>query len=253
MMALAGLELPDEAVKHQAIARCLNWIASMQCQPGGWAAFDVDNDLDWLNSLPYSDLKATIDPNTADVTARVLEMLGKCNLVIEERQLQRAIAYLISEQEPDGSWFGRWGVNYLYGTSGALSALAAIVPTTYKENIARGAAWLIGCQNPDGGWGETCGSYHNSALKGKGVSTASQTAWALIGLIDGMNATGFDASRAIEKGIDYLLATQQPDGTWDEAEFTGTGFPGHFYLKYHLYQQYFPLIALGKYSRSCLS
>lgn len=252
VMALADIELPDEADKQQAIARGFDWIASMQCKSGGWAAFDLNNDLDLLNSIPYGDLKAMIDPNTADVTARVLEMAGKCQLNLQERT-QKAIAYLIAEQEPDGSWFGRWGVNYIYGTSGALSALAAIAPQDCKANINRGAAWLISCQNADGGWGETCQSYQNAALKGKGTSTASQTAWALIGLIDAIDATGFDASRAIEKGVNYLLATQQPDGTWNEAEFTGTGFPCHFYLKYHLYQQYFPLIALGKYRKKVKS
>ncbi|WP_036485472.1 squalene--hopene cyclase [Myxosarcina sp. GI1] len=250
VMALAGIELPDKAIKRQAIARCLGWIASMQCKPGGWAAFDVDNDLDLLNSIPYGDLKAMIDPNTADVTARVLEMLGKCDLTIDEKQFNKAIAYLLVEQEPDGSWFGRWGVNYIYGTSGALSALTVIAPEACKANINRGAIWLVSCQNHDGGWGESCQSYQNAALKGKGLSTASQTAWALIGLIDAMNATEFDARQAISTGINYLLATQQSDGTWNEAEFTGTGFPCHFYLKYHLYQQYFPLIALGKYYKS---
>lgn len=249
VMALAGVELPDERQKQQAIARGVEWMATMQCKPGGWAAFDLDNDQDWLNLIPYGDLKAMIDPNTADVTARVLEMLGQCNLSMKENRVQRAIAYLIGEQEADGSWFGRWGVNYIYGTSGALSALALVAPKTYKHNIERGAAWLVSCQNPDGGWGETCRSYKDPSLKGMGVSTASQTAWALIGLLAADRATGCNVGESLEKGIDYLLSTQKPDGTWDEAEFTGTGFPRHFYLKYHLYQQYFPLIALGRYQK----
>ncbi|MBE9169355.1 squalene--hopene cyclase [Pleurocapsales cyanobacterium LEGE 06147] len=249
VMALAGIELPDERQKQQAIAPGVDWMATMQCKPGGWAAFDLDNDQDWLNLIPYGDLKAMIDPNTADVTARMLEMLGQCNLSMEENRVKRAIAYLIKEQETDGSWFGRWGVNYIYGTSGALSALSLVAPKTYQHNIDRGAAWLISCQNPDGGWGETCRSYNDSSLKGKGVSTASQTAWALIGLLAAHQATGFNVRETVEKGIDYLLSTQQPDGTWYEAEFTGTGFPGHFYIKYHLYQQYFPLIALGRYQK----
>jgi len=249
VMALHQAKLPNEKLKQGAIARALKWIASMQCKPGGWAAFDLDNDQDWLNSIPYGDLKAMIDPNTADVTARVVEMLGACNLSIEPHNLNRALSYLLSEQETEGCWFGRWGVNYIYGTSGVLSALALIDPQKYKFNIERGAAWLVGCQNPDGGWGETCRSYDDPSLKGKGRSTASQTAWALIGLLAAGEATGKLALEAIERGINYLVTTQQPDGTWFEADFTGTGFPCHFYLKYHLYQQYFPLIALGRYQR----
>ena len=250
VMALSQVKLPNEAQKQQAIARCVNWIATMQCKPGGWAAFDLDNDQDWLNLIPYGDLKAMIDPNTADVTARVLEMLGEAKLSIGDRRMQKAIAFLLDEQEVDGSWFGRWGVNYIYGTSGALSALALITPKAHHKSLQTGAAWLISCQNTDGGWGETCGSYDNPNLKGKGVSTASQTAWALIGLIAVNNLEGFNCTKAIKRGVDYLLATQREDGTWNEAEFTGTGFPNHFYLKYHLYQQYFPLIALGRYKAS---
>ena len=247
VMALYLAKLPNEEIKQAAIARALNWIASMQCKPGGWAAFDLDNDQDWLNSIPYGDLKAMIDPNTADVTARVVEMLGACDLSIDSDNLERSLTYLHSEQETEGCWFGRWGVNYIYGTSGVLSALALIYPQKHKLSIERGAAWLVGCQNPDGGWGETCRSYNDPSLKGKGNSTASQTAWALIGLLAAGEATGKLALGVIERGISYLVATQQPDGTWFEADFTGTGFPCHFYLKYHLYQQYFPLIALGRY------
>ncbi|MBD2246006.1 squalene--hopene cyclase [Nostoc sp. FACHB-888] len=247
VMALHLVKLPNEKIKQAAIARALNWIASMQCKPGGWAAFDLDNDQDWLNSIPYGDLKAMIDPNTADVTARVVEMLGACDLSIDSYNLERSLTYLLREQETEGCWFGRWGVNYIYGTSGVLSALALIDPQKHKLSIERGAAWLIRCQNPDGGWGETCRSYDDPSLKGKGNSTASQTAWALIGLLAAGEATGQLALKVIERGIDYLVATQQPDGTWFEADFTGTGFPCHFYLKYHMYQQYFPLIALGRY------
>ncbi|MEH2261824.1 squalene--hopene cyclase [Nostoc sp.] len=247
VMALHLAKLPNEKIKQAAIARAVNWIASMQCKPGGWAAFDLDNDQDWLNSIPYGDLKAMIDPNTADVTARVVEMLGACDLSIDSDNLERSLTYLLSEQETEGCWFGRWGVNYIYGTSGVLSALALIDPQRHKLSIERGAAWLVGCQNPDGGWGETCRSYNDPSLKGKGNSTASQTAWALIGLLAAGEATGKLALDAIEQGIAYLVATQKPDGTWFEADFTGTGFPCHFYLKYHLYQQYFPLIALGRY------
>ena len=249
VMGLNQVKLANPLKKRQAIARCINWMASMQCKEGGWAAFDVDNDQDWLNAIPYGDLKAMIDPNTADVTARVLEMLGECNLSMSDRRIKKAIAYLLDEQETDGSWFGRWGVNYIYGTSGVLSALALIAPQTCQPEMKKGAAWLLSCQNEDGGWGETCASYDDPSLKGKGVSTASQTAWALIGLLAVEHLIELDADQAIDGGIDYLLSTQQADGKWDESEFTGTGFPGHFYLKYHLYQQYFPLIALARYKK----
>lgn len=247
VMALDMVKLPKEKLKRAAMIRALNWVASMQCQTGGWAAFDVDNEQDWLNLIPYGDLKAMIDPNTADVTARVLEMLGSCNLSIDASHLQRAITYLLEEQEMEGCWFGRWGVNYIYGTSIVLSALSLVAPAKTRFRIERGASWLVGCQNSDGGWGETCQSYDNPALKGQGLSTASQTAWAILGLIAAGKATGKFAKQAIERGINYLLETQQSDGTWYESEFTGTGFPGHFYLKYHMYQQYFPLLALGRY------
>jgi squalene-hopene/tetraprenyl-beta-curcumene cyclase len=272
VMALNDVKLPNEKLKQAAIARTVNWIASMQCKPGGWAAFDLDNDQNWLNYLPYADLKAMIDPNTADVTARVLEMLGCCSQggfsqnidemtkmsdkpapTMDAHRVEKAIAYLINEQEPEGCWFGRWGVNYIYGTSSVLSALSLISPQTHRHSIERGAAWLVECQNPDGGWGETCRSYDDPSLKGQGKSTASQTAWALIGLIAAGKAIGNWANVAIERGIGYLLDTQRPDGSWNEAHFTGTGFPGHFYLKYHFYQQYFPLLALGRYQQKVIS
>jgi squalene-hopene/tetraprenyl-beta-curcumene cyclase len=265
VMALNEVTLPDEQAKQAAITRAFNWIATMQCKPGGWAAFDIDNDQDWLNGLPYGDLKAMIDPNTADVTARVLEMLGRAphhqhtsqngtppaaHLLTQSR-ISRGLDYLKAEQEADGSWFGRWGVNYIYGTSGVLTALSLLEPQTFQSAIAKAAQWLVRCQNADGGWGETCKSYHDSSLKGQGASTASQTAWALIGLLAAGDATGADDLPAIERGVEYLIATQQ-NGAWDEDYFTGTGFPCHFYLKYHLYQQHFSLTALARYrTRLC--
>ena len=252
VMTLAQLKLPNEELKQAAIARCLDWIATMQCRDGGWAAFDINNNANWLNYLPYADLKAMIDPNTADVTARVLEMVGSCNLPMEAKRVERGIAYLEKEQEADGSWYGRWGVNYIYGTSGVLSALAVIAPQTQQKQMKRGIAWLVSCQNSDGGWGETCSSYDDPSLRGKGVSTPSQTAWALIGLLDAGAAIGQFARDAIDKGVTYLLDAQNDDGTWDEEEFTGTGFPGHFYIRYHLYRQYFPLIALARYQTKIL-
>ncbi|AGY58659.1 squalene--hopene cyclase [Gloeobacter kilaueensis] len=249
VMALEAVRLPDEVAKRQAMVRAERWVASMQCREGGWAAFDIDNDAHWLNSLPYADLKAMIDPNTADVTARVLEMYGRTALTIDPQSRRRALDYLRRVQEPEGCWFGRWGVNYIYGTSGVIAALVPFAPEE-RAAIERAAAWLVQCQNPDGGWGETCRSYDDRSLMGQGPSTASQTAWALIGLIEAAHVTRMPARSAIDRGIAYLLSTQKSDGSWDEAHFTGTGFPGHFYLKYHLYQQHFPLTALGRYRRS---
>ncbi|EKQ69086.1 squalene-hopene cyclase [Leptolyngbyaceae cyanobacterium JSC-12] len=253
VMALNAVQLPNEKLKQQAIARAVQWIASMQCNPGGWAAFDLNNDADWLNQIPYGDLKAMIDPNTADVTARVLEMAGR--LVqssapvssLSRAAIDRALTYLRNEQEPEGCWFGRWGVNYIYGTSGVLSALSLIAPDTHQREIERGAAWLVTCQNQDGGWGETCFSYNNRAYMGQGDSTASQTAWAITGLLAAGDALGKYEMEAIQRGVQYLVDTQRPDGSWDEDYFTGTGFPCHFYLKYHLYLQHFPLTAIGRY------
>jgi squalene-hopene/tetraprenyl-beta-curcumene cyclase len=247
VMALHEVKLPDEAAKQAAIIRAVQWVASMQCRPGGWAAFDIDNDQDWLNWIPYGDLKAMIDPNTADVTARVLEMAGRCDVTTGTRSVERALKYLIDEQEPEGCWFGRWGVNYIYGTSGVLAALSLIAPKRFALQIRQAAAWLASCQNPDGGWGETCKSYNDPSLKGQGPSTPSQTAWALMGLLAAADATEEYAHSALERGVQHLLETQKTDGSWDEAYYTGTGFPGHFYLRYNLYYQHFPLTALARY------
>ena len=253
VMALQEVTLPNEEIKQAAMLRGVQWVASMQCRPGGWAAFDLDNDQDWLNWIPYGDLKAMIDPNTADVTARVLEMVGRCDITTGTRSVERALRYLEQEQEPEGCWFGRWGVNYIYGTSGVLAALALIAPKRFTSPIRQAAAWLVSCQNPDGGWGETCKSYDDPSLKGQGPSTPSQTAWALIGLLAAADATGEFAGSAVERGVDYLVRTQKSDGSWDEPYYTGTGFPGHFYLRYNLYYQHFPLTALGRYRSRLLA
>ncbi len=247
VMALEAVKLPNEKLKQVAMQRAVDWIATMQCKPGGWAAFDIDNDQDWLNDIPYGDLRAMIDPNTADVTARVLEMIGRTDMTTGEASVDKALAYLRTEQEPEGCWYGRWGVNYIYGTSGVLAALALVASPYDRWRLRQAVKWLESVQNPDGGWGETCRSYTDPSLKGQGESTPSQTAWALIGLLAAGQAVGEYATEAIKRGINHLLATQRPDGTWNEDYFTGTGFPCHFYLKYHLYQQHFPLTALGRY------
>ena len=258
-MALHDITLPDEALKKAAISRAVRWIATMQCKTGGWAAFDINNDQDWLNAIPYGDLKAMIDPSTADITARVLEMHGHLfhdgalamsyAADLTDRRISRGLDYLLQEQEIDGSWFGRWGVNYIYGTSGALSALMLIAPERCRPHIERGIHWLVSCQNADGGWGETCRSYNDPNLKGQGPSTPSQTAWALMGLIDASDYLTLPATEAVSKGIQYLVNAQKANGNWDEAEYTGTGFPGHFYLNYQLYRHHFPLMALGRYRK----
>jgi squalene-hopene/tetraprenyl-beta-curcumene cyclase len=253
-MALAAVDHPEPNRIRGAIARAAEWVATMQCRTGGWGAFDVDNDKDWLNRIPYGDLKAMIDPSTADVTARVLEMIARCDLDdFDCARFGRALAFVLREQERDGAWFGRWGVNYVYGTSGALAALG---PTNRGERrvdeaVIRGAVWLKSVQNADGGWGETTASYKDPSLRGQGPSTASQTAWALIGLLacaERLPPVAQHFTPAIERGAGYLLRTQRADGSWDEPEFTGTGFPGHFYLNYHQYRLYFPLSALGRYT-----
>jgi squalene-hopene/tetraprenyl-beta-curcumene cyclase len=252
-MALGAVDHPDAPRVQAALVRAAQWVETMQCKTGGWGAFDVDNDQDWLNRVPYGDLKAMIDPSTADVSARVLEMVTRCNLsAFDGTRFERGLAYLLNEQEIDGAWFGRWGVNYVYGTSGALAALGPARPDgSIDRAVVRGAVWLRSVQNADGGWGETTDSYKNPQLRGIGPSTASQTAWALIGLLETVQRLPLltdEFAPSIERGVDYLLAKQRSDGNWDEPEFTGTGFPVHFYLNYHQYRLHFPLSALGRYA-----
>ena len=258
VMALAQAESSDEALKTGAIDRALRWVETMQSRAGGWAAFDLDNDQEWLNDLPYGDLRAMIDPNTADVTARVLEMVGyfKLGVALPIDKIEKALVYLLEQQEPEGCWFGRWGVNYIYGTYGVLSAFDSLgLVQNFKGAMGRAVEWLVNCQNADGGWGETCGSYADRSLMGKGDSTPSQTAWGLMGLMAG-NSAVIDSSlcdrvnKAIERSVSYLITTQNMNGEWSEEWHTGTGFPQHFYLKYNLYCQHFPLTALGRYRSS---
>lgn len=247
LMALAGIRLPseEEAEKGEICRQAIEWTWAMQGSDGGWAAFDVDNNRMIFTEIPFSDHNAMLDPSTADITGRVLEMLGRYGYDTGDPRVAKAIAFLRKEQEPDGAWFGRWGVNYLYGTWQVLKGLSAVGEEMSQPYIQAGAAWLRSRQNEDGGWGETCATYDDPSLRGTGPSTASQTAWALMGLM----ATGDVTSECVQRGVDYLVRTQEADGSWDEPYFTGTGFPKVFYLKYHYYSRYFPVFALGMYAR----
>ena len=228
----------------KSIERAVRWISAMQCRDGGWAAFDADNDRELFTRVPFADHNAMIDPPTADITARTLEMYGRLGVGQQHDTLQRAIKFVWNDQQFDHSWYGRWGVNYIYGTWQVLVGLTAIGVPANDPRLQAGAGWLKKTQQPCGGWGETPRSYDEPDLRGTGTPTASQTAWALMGL---MAVSDID-SEEIHRGIQFLIDTQQPDGTWHEPEFTGTGFPRVFYLRYHLYPHYFPLMALGRYA-----
>jgi squalene-hopene/tetraprenyl-beta-curcumene cyclase len=217
----------------------------MQCKEGGWASFDKDNTRMVFQYIPFADHNAMLDPPTVDITGRVLEMLASYGYGQSHKAVQRAIEFLRKEQEPDGSWFGRWGVNYLYGTMCVLRGLEAQGMDNHEPMIQQAAEWIRMVQNPDGGWGESCTSYDDPAQRGIGESTASQTAWAVLGLL----AAGDTRSESVTKGVAYLLAAQRKDGSWWEKPFTGTGFPRVFYLKYHMYAEYFPLLALTTYAQ----
>ena len=232
----------------EAIRRGLRWLEGMQCKDGGWGAFDADNTRELVNKLPFCDFGAVIDPPSADVTAHIVEAFAAEGLA-HETACRRGVIWLLKHQEEDGSWFGRWGANYIYGTGAAVPALIAAGVKPGKPQIRRAVAWLAEHQNEDGGWGEDLRSYDDpKTWSGRGASTASQTAWALLALLAAGEADG----KAVERGIRWLAETQRPDGTWDEPYFTGTGFPGDFYLNYHLYRLAFPVSALGRYVRgSC--
>lgn len=242
LMALQPVAHPDPARLKGAMKRGLEWIISMQNGDGGWGAFDKDNDCAVLTRVPFADHNAMIDPSTPDLTARALECLGRFGYSASHPAVRRAIEYLKKEQTPEGAWYGRWGVNYIYGTSGVLRALET-VGFQNTEFAQRALAWLRSVQNPDGGFGESIASYDDPSLKGKGQSTASQTAWGLIGLL----AAGSPSDPAALRAVNYLLDHQNEDGTWDETLWTGTGFPRVFYLKYHLYRINFPLYALARF------
>lgn len=236
---------------EDAIARGLIWVRGMQNEDGGWASFDRDNDKAFLCKVPFADHNAMIDPTTADITSRTLEMLATIAPATYNPQhpiVSRAIDFLKRDQCKDGSWFGRWGVNYLYGTPQVLRGLNVIGEDMSQPYVRKAVDWLVSVQQPDGGWGERCDTYENPARKGLGPSTPSQTAWALIGLL----AAGEGNGASVRGGIEYLLKRQTPEGTWEEDEWTGTGFPRVFYLKYHYYRHYWPLMALGQYRRFLL-
>jgi squalene-hopene/tetraprenyl-beta-curcumene cyclase len=229
-----------------ACERARRWLLAMQNRDGGWGAFDRDNDAEFLCRVPFADHNAMIDPSTPDLTGRALEALAMWGTNPQEPAIRRGMDFLRHSQERDGSWQGRWGVNYIYGTWQALVGLAAVGVPPDDPALKRGANWLLTHQHASGGWGESADSYEEPAARGQGPITASQTAWALLGLM----AAGLTAHKAVERGIYYLLDTQRPDGAWDELEFTGTGFPRVFYLRYHYYPVYFPLLALAQYERS---
>ncbi len=243
MMAIKDVAVSNIIFKRNAIRRGFVWCLGLQSKNGGWGAFDKDNTKHILNKIPFSDMEALIDPPTADLTARMLELMGTFGCRNSHPAAVRALKFIRESQEEDGSWFGRWGVNYIYGTWSVLSGLAAIGEDMKQPWIHKAVKWLVNHRNSDGGWGETCESYSNPALAGVGESTASQTGWALLALM----AAGRADSAVVFKGIEYLLKTQNTDGSWNEDAYTGTGFPKYFMLKYHIYRNCFPLMALGKY------
>jgi squalene-hopene/tetraprenyl-beta-curcumene cyclase len=232
-------------VPKRTLAYGLNWTLGMQSRSGGYAAFDTDNTLSLWNEIPFADMKAMIDPPTEDVTGRALELMGTAGYGMDFGRAKRALEFVRRTQRPDGSWWGRWGVNFVYGTWSVLAGLRSIGEDMRAPYVRRAVDWLAARQNADGGWGETVASYDDEALAGRGDSTPSQTAWAVMGLVAGDGPPG-----ATRRGVDWLLAHQNGEGTWDEKPWTGTGFPRHFYLRYHMYRHYFPLMALGQYRAS---
>jgi len=244
-LALSRVEHPNGRYQSESVQRAIDWIFSMQCKDGGWASFDKDNDRMVFQYVPFADHNAMLDPATVDITGRILECLATYGYDQNHPAVKRAIKFIRKQQEPDGSWFGRWGVNYIYGTMQVLRGLEAMAVDPNDPMVQQAAEWMRSVQNSDGGWGETVGSYDDPNLRGTGDSTASQTAWAIMGLL----AVGDTRSECVARGMAYLLRTQSKDGSWDERFFTGTGFPRVFYLKYHLYSEYFPLIALTTYSK----
>ncbi len=245
LLALSQSTASDPEAQQASRQRAIDWLLAMQGSDGGWAAFDVDNNWNFLSSVPFADHNAMLDPTCPDITGRVLEALAACGVPHTHEAVRRGVAYLKKAQESDGSWYGRWGVDYIYGTYLALRGLQASGESDREAYILRAGEWLRSIQNPDGGWGESCASYNNHTFT-PDHSTPSQTAWALLGLIAGGDTT----SGSLHNGIEYLVETQRGDGGWDEDLSTGTGFPGVFYLQYHLYRHLFPVLALAAYRKA---
>jgi len=245
LLALLHARASDPARQAACERRALNWLIHMQSSDGGWAAFDVDNNWKILNKVPFADHNAMLDPTCPDITGRVLEALCRRGLTSADPVVAKGVKYLLGCQEKEGCWYGRWGVNYIYGTFLALRGLRAAQVSGAGPAVSRAAQWLVCVQNGDGGWGESCASYAQNRFV-PAPSTPSQTAWALLGLV----AAGSDASApSLRRGMRYLLDTQKPDGTWEEDLATGTGFPNVFFLTYHMYRNYFPLLALAMCNR----
>ncbi|MCX7377523.1 MAG: squalene--hopene cyclase [Alphaproteobacteria bacterium] len=243
--AVVGMLLHrEDPERHaEAIRRARDWIIGMQSKDGGWGAFDADNTHHYLNHIPFADHGALLDPSTADVTARCVSFLAQIGEPLDSPVVQRAVAWLIAEQEADGAWFGRWGTNYIYGTWSVLCALNAAQLPHSDPSFRRAVDFLLSVQREDGGWGEDNESYADAPHGRHGVSTPSQTAWALLGLM----AAGEAEHPAVARGIAYLAATQTGDGGWEETPYTAVGFPRVFYLRYHGYKLFFPLLALARY------
>ncbi len=241
--AIVILALHKAGVGQQAIRRAVRWLEGMRSRNGAWGSFDVDNTRELVTKIPFADFGETLDPPTEDVTAHILEAFGRLGYSAQHPILSRALDYLEAQQESDGSWWGRWGVNYIYGIGAVLPALRACGYPCDHPVIRRAAEWLRVHQLPDGGWGESSHTYDDPAKRASGPSTPSQTAWALMGLL----AADLHDDPVTQRGIRYLLDRQREDGTWDEPQFTGTGFPRAFMINYHLYRHYFPVMALGRY------
>ncbi|WOO39981.1 squalene--hopene cyclase [Rubellicoccus peritrichatus] len=237
----------DEDRHSACLDRGMRWCRAMQCKEGGFAAFDKDVTDWWLEAVPFADHNAILDPPCSDITGRALETLAMAGYDTEDDVVRRARQFLVDTQEQDGSWFGRWGVNYIYGTSHAIRGLKAIGEDMTQVWLQKSRNFLENNQNADGGWGESCWSYHDDSTRAQGESTASQTAWALLGLL----CYGDPERASIRRAVNYLLEKQLEDGSWRYDEFTGTGFPRIFYLKYTSYQWYLPLYALAKYRKLC--